>query len=422
MINLNLIKLGTNENIGCQLGLGGFSFVHVADTHLGYEQYNLSERRDDFDNAFSEVVEKTLELKPSFMIIAGDLFHHARPSNITLERAIRNFRRLKEANIQILVVDGSHDHAPNVVTGTILNPLDSAGLIYYLPRHEGACWENDYCYVYGIPNFRTRERFEEGLPAFYGLKRPTPRKDKFNIFVFHMTLKTQEVNNILPRAAADANPNLIPDGFNYYAGGHIHAPIYFNFRGGIMAYSGSTENVSYEDAAFSKGFYYVEVGGDMEPSINYVKLERTRKFKVVERDYSGLHPKEIVEIVVKAVREADEEGAVIVPVLNGVLPAGVSKREINIAKIRGAAEKALIVHPVILLREAEFSEEVIRDIFSSDIKDLKTKSYEYFLQFFMQRNYSREEAEKRARAAIDLIQHLVMDDEGKVRKILEDLF
>ncbi|MEM0010207.1 MAG: DNA repair exonuclease, partial [Candidatus Bathyarchaeia archaeon] len=107
--------------------MGGFSFVHVADTHLGYEQYNLSERRDDFDNAFSEVVEKTLELKPSFMIIAGDLFHHARPSNITLERAIRNFRRLKEANIQILVVDGSHDHAPNVVTGTILNPLDSAG-------------------------------------------------------------------------------------------------------------------------------------------------------------------------------------------------------------------------------------------------------------------------------------------------------
>ncbi|MEM0010206.1 MAG: hypothetical protein QXT84_00775, partial [Candidatus Bathyarchaeia archaeon] len=290
------------------------------------------------------------------------------------------------------------------------------------PRHEGACWENDYCYVYGIPNFRTRERFEEGLPAFYGLKRPTPRKDKFNIFVFHMTLKTQEVNNILPRAAADANPNLIPDGFNYYAGGHIHAPIYFNFRGGIMAYSGSTENVSYEDAAFSKGFYYVEVGGDMEPSINYVKLEGTRKFKVIERDYSGLHPKEIVEIAVKAVREADEEGAVIVPVLNGVLPAGVSKREINIAKIRGAAEKALIVHPVILLREAEFSEEVIRDIFSSDIKDLKTKSYEYFLQFFMQRNYSREEAEKRARAAIDLIQHLVMDDEGKVRKILEDLF
>jgi len=400
----------------------GFAFIHVADTHLGYEQYNLSERRDDFDNAFSEVVEKVLELRPDFVIIAGDLFHHARPSNITLERAVRNFRRLKEANIPVLVVDGSHDHAPNVVTGTILNPLDTAGLICYLPRHDGACWENDYCYVYGIPNFRTRERFEERISGFYSLKKPAPRKDKFNIFVFHMALDTSEISSVFPRAAADASPNLIPDGFNYYAGGHIHAPIHFRLRGGIVAYSGSTENVSYEDAAFMKGFYYVEVSRDMEVNLNYIKLERTRKFKVIERDYSGLHPKDIVEAAVKTVREADEAGAVIVPVLKGVLPVGASKKEIDLARIRSAAEKALIVHPIVFLRETEISEEIIKGIFNAGMKDLRTKSYEYFLQFFIQRNYSREEAEKRARAAIDLIQYLVRDDEGKVRKILEELF
>ena len=62
-----------------------FSFVHVADLHLGYMQYNLDVRREDFARAFEEVVEKTLELKPDFMIVAGDIFHHARPSNVTLE-------------------------------------------------------------------------------------------------------------------------------------------------------------------------------------------------------------------------------------------------------------------------------------------------------------------------------------------------
>ncbi|MEM1515078.1 MAG: DNA repair exonuclease [Candidatus Bathyarchaeia archaeon] len=402
--------------------LRDFSFIHAADTHLGYEQYNLSERRDDFDNAFSELVERALELKPSFIIIAGDLFHHARPSNITLERAIRNFRRLKDANIPVLVVDGSHDHAPNIVTGTILTPLDSAGLIYYLPRHEDACWENDCCYVYGIPNFRTRERFEEKISSFYGLKRPAPRKNKFNIFVFHMTLDAPEINSIFPRIAAETGLKLIPSGFNYYAGGHIHAPIHFRLRDSIVAYSGSTENVSYEDAAFTKGFYYVEIDRDIEAHINYIKFERTRKFKVLEGDYSGLQPNDIVETVVKTIREADEDGAVIVPVLRGILPAGVSKREINLAKIRNAAEKALIVHPVMLLRETEFSEEISRDIFDTDMKDLKTKSYEYFLQFFTQRNYGREEAERRASAALDLIQYLVKDDEVKVRKILEELF
>ena len=117
-----------------------FSFVHAADLHLGYSQYGLEARREDFDKAFQELIDKTIELKPDFMIIAGDLFHQARPSNVTLENAIKNFSRLREAGIPVLTVDGSHDMAPNIVTGTILNPLDSAGLIYHLPRHEGACW------------------------------------------------------------------------------------------------------------------------------------------------------------------------------------------------------------------------------------------------------------------------------------------
>ena len=55
-----------------------FSFVHVADLHLGYAQYGLQARRDDFLKAFEEVAEKTIQLKPDFMIVAGDLFEQAR--------------------------------------------------------------------------------------------------------------------------------------------------------------------------------------------------------------------------------------------------------------------------------------------------------------------------------------------------------
>ena len=68
-----------------------FSFVHAADLHLGYSQYGLEARREDFDTSFQELVDKTIELKPDFMIIAGDLFHQAHPSNVTLENAIKNF-------------------------------------------------------------------------------------------------------------------------------------------------------------------------------------------------------------------------------------------------------------------------------------------------------------------------------------------
>ncbi len=56
------------------IDLRAFSFIHVSDLHLGYAQYGLEARRQDFDNAFSEIVDKAIELKPDFMIIAGDLF------------------------------------------------------------------------------------------------------------------------------------------------------------------------------------------------------------------------------------------------------------------------------------------------------------------------------------------------------------
>jgi len=393
-----------------------FSFVHVADLHLGYAQYNLDARRQDFNRTFGETVEKTLELKPDFMIIAGDIFQHARPSNIILENAINNLRRLKDATIPVLTVDGSHDSAPNVITGTILTPLDSAGLLHYLPRHEGASWRNKGCYVYGIPNFRTRRRTEDSLPAFMEHNKPEPDPSLFNIFVFHMALDLPSVKP--PQMEAEARPELIPEGFNYYAGGHIHKPYEMPFKNGLLVYSGCTETVSYEDAEFEKGFYHVEVNQKGVPKLNRIILETPRKFIILKQDYTGSTPKKITETAVETVKRADEPGAVIVPVLQGTLPAEAKRGEIGLSKIRGAAERALHVHPLLQLRETEVSEEVIRSIFRGELKDLRTKAYEYFIQIFSER-YTSEKAEEIVRLAVDLIEPLVGKDETKVKENLE---
>jgi len=393
-----------------------FSFVHVADLHLGYAQYNLDVRREDFNAAFQEVVDKTIELRPDFMILAGDLFQHARPLNTTLETAITNFRRLRDAGIPALAVDGSHDSAPNVITGTILNPLDSAGLIHYLPRHEGASWRREGYYVYGIPNLRTRRRTEEQLPAFLEENKPTPDPSIFNIFVFHMALDIPSMKP--PQMEAEAPPELLPDDFNYYAGGHIHAPYKVPFKNGLLVYSGCTETVSYEDAETEKGFYYVEVSEKGVPELQHIKLETPRRFLVLDHDYTGLTPAKITEKAVQLVKEADEPGAVIIPILRGILPAEASRGEVDLAKIRSSAERALLVRPLLRLRETEVPEEVIRSIFEGELKDLKTKAFEYFFEIFSER-YSREEAEKTARLAVNLIEPLVRKDEAKVKEALE---
>jgi DNA repair exonuclease SbcCD nuclease subunit len=398
--------------------LENFSFVHISDLHLGYLQYGLEVRRQDFDNVFVEVVDKILELKPDFMIVAGDFFHQPRPSNITLENTVRSLKRLRDAGIPVLTVDGSHDSAPNMITGTILHPLDSAGLVYHLPRHEGACWRKPgCCYVYGVPNYRNRQRVLEAMPLFMKQNVPAPDPSLFNVFVFHMAV---ELEGVIPSyMEAEVPPELIPDGFNYYAGGHIHERYMGRFKSGYLVYSGCTETVSFDEAAYRKGFYHVKVD-DGVFNADFVELESPRKFIVLEHDFSGVDASRITDCAVQLVKSADDNGVVIVPVLKGTLPVEAKRSEIDLAKIKNAAEKALIVHPIVSMRESTVSESVVRSIFESELKDLKTKAFEYFLQVFSER-YSREEAERIASMAITLVEPLTRKQGEKVMQVLEEM-
>jgi DNA repair exonuclease SbcCD nuclease subunit len=396
-----------------------FSFVHAADLHLGYSQYGLEARRQDFDDSFRELVDRTIALKPDFMIIAGDLFHQARPSNHTLENTIRSFKRLKDACIPVLTVDGSHDSAPNTITSTILYPLDSAGLIIHLPRHQGACWSKpDYCYVYGIPTYHNRHKTQEALPKFMEENQPTPKAGVANILVFHGALDLPAVKGPFE---AEILPDELPGGFCYYAAGHVHERYLGKFKDGILVYSGCTETVSYGEANYSKGFYHVKVNekGEIQPEL--IELSSPRKFIIIdEQDYSGMQPAKITELAAQMVKDVEQEGAVIIPVLKGTLPTEANRTEIDVAKIRNAAPKALLVHPVILLKETVVSDEIVRSIFESGFKDLKTKAFEYFVQIFSDR-YGKDEAERIARDALDLIEPLTRKQDEKVTQSIEEL-
>ena len=396
-----------------------FSFVHASDLHLGYTQYGLEARRQDFDNAFSELVDKTIELKPDFMIIAGDLFHQARPSNHTLENTIRSFKRLKDAGIPVLTVDGSHDSAPNTITSTILYPLDSAGLIIHLPRHRGACWTKpDCCYVYGIPNYHNRHKTQEALPKFMAENPPKPKAGVANIFVFHGALDLPEVTP--PYIEAEISPAELPEGFCYYAAGHVHERYLGKFKDGILVYSGCTETVGYDEAKIIKGFYHVKVDEKSQVHPEIIELTSPRRFITVEYDFTGMASAKITEHAVQMVKDVDEQDAIIIPVLKGTLPAEASRTEVDVPKIRNAAQKALLVHPIVQLKETAVSDEVVRSIFEGDFKDIKTKAFEYFVQIFVDR-FGKEKAPKIAQAAVGLIEPLARKQDEKVKQTVEEL-
>ena len=395
-----------------------FSFVHASDLHLGYSQYGLEARRQDFDDAFKELIEKAIELKPDFMIIAGDIFHQPRPSNHTLENTIRSFKRLKDAGIPVLTVDGSHDSAPNTITSTILYPLDSAGLIIHLPRHQGACWsKQDCCYVYGIPTYHNRHKTQEALPKFMAENQPTPKVGVANIFVFHGAVDLPSVKGPFE---AEILPEELPSGFCYYAAGHVHERFVGKFKDGILVYSGCIETVGYDEAKYPKGFFYVKVNEKGQASLEPIELASPRRFVLTEKDFTGMSSAKITELALQMVKEADEEGAVVIPVLKGTLSAEASRTEIDIAKIRCAGEKALLVHPIVLVKERAVSDEIVRSIFESGFKDLRTKAFEYFEQIFADR-YGKEEAERISKAALSLIEPLTRKQDEKVKQTIEEL-
>ena len=86
-------------------------------------------------------------------------------------------------------------------------------------------------------------------------------------------------------ADAEASPELIPDGFDYYAAGHVHERYLGTFKTGLLAYSGCTETVSYDEAANKKGFFHVKVDEKGKVTAEVIELKSPRKFVVLDQDF-----------------------------------------------------------------------------------------------------------------------------------------
>jgi len=83
--------------------------LHTSDTHLGYRQYHLDERRQDFADAFAEVVSAAIQQDVDAVVHAGDLFHTSRPGITPLQTVLTELQRLQDANIPFLLIVGNHE-------------------------------------------------------------------------------------------------------------------------------------------------------------------------------------------------------------------------------------------------------------------------------------------------------------------------
>ena len=83
--------------------------IHTGDTHLGYQQYHRTERREDFLDAFRQVAEDAVADEVDAVVHAGDLFHDRRPTLTDVMGALSVLRELDDAGVPFLAIVGNHE-------------------------------------------------------------------------------------------------------------------------------------------------------------------------------------------------------------------------------------------------------------------------------------------------------------------------
>ncbi len=242
------------------------TFLHMADAHLGYQQYQSEERLKDFSRAFRQAIDDAIAKKVDFVLIAGDLFHKASINPITLLQAKRPLDQLRQANIPAIAIKGNHDSVrygyqfswlhyleadacltvldPITPNGFELNPVNGA---------RGGYIDLKGVRIIGLPYIgASTEPYLLDLPT--ALQQLPQDNIGFTVLMGHFGLEGE-----VPGLNGAINHNVIAPlrkHINYLALGHVHKPIE---RDGWVYNPGSLEACGMDERDWAGGWYHVTV-------------------------------------------------------------------------------------------------------------------------------------------------------------------
>ena len=241
--------------------------AHIADVHLGYAQYGLSEREQDIYEVFEEAVELILRERAEILLIAGDLFDAPRPPIKALMKARSLLSKLRDRGVEIYHVIGDHELPRR------MGDLPPTAILDGVSKHLGLrnVEAGDGLVLTGLDRLRPSLK-AEALGRLRKLAEEAGRSRR-SILVAHVPLRGAE------RAIGE-----LPRGYGYYALGHEHERRIFSIDGSAAAYPGSMEILSIaEIEAWERGgsgFLLVDYSGS-EPIIHEVNLKSIRPQKLL---------------------------------------------------------------------------------------------------------------------------------------------
>ena len=285
--------------------------IHTGDTHIGYQQYNAPERRQDFLEAFRSVVDDAVADDVDAVIHAGDLFHDRRPGLIDLQGTVEILRTLADANIPFLAVVGNHESKRDAQWLDLFADLGLATRLGAEPEVV------DDVAIYGL-DFIPRSRRDDLEYDF----APVPDEADHATLVSHGLFEPfahadWDTERLLEESTVEFDAVLLGDN---------HKPDTAEVLDTWVTYCGSTERASASERE-NRGYNLVDFEDDAV-GISRRGLTDTREFVFVDVD---LEAGEGVDRIQERVREYDLEDAVVVVTVEG------DGKPITPATIEGAA-------------------------------------------------------------------------------------
>ncbi len=301
----------------------------MADCHLGAFGRN-PELREYNLKAFEEAVDICIEREVDFIIIAGDLFHNPHPDMDVVNRAVKAMIEARGRGIRIYAVYGSHDF--NISKASLIDVLESAQVfkkvVQYLHDEGKLSHVKDPTGISIAGMSGRKNRMDASYYESIDFQEP----DGDAIFVFHTPLSEMKPADI--HESETVPMSLLPDGYKYYAGGHVHRLLEHVKDGAPVTYPGATFGSSYTDLEREehRGFFIVD---DWNPV--YIELD-SFGIKREDVDATGMSTRELEEKL-SALYSGKISEEIFLLKVHGELTEGVPE-DIDFNEVKQKLEKA----------------------------------------------------------------------------------
>lgn len=314
-----------------------FKFAHIADCHIGANRDPTLEKLELA--AFSKAMDTCVQEKVDFVLISGDLFHANLPDMHVANAAVKKMKEVKDADIPIYVIYGSHDYSPNDTS--IIDILESTGLIKKIVKGEDVEGKLRL-EVFTDPKTKAKLVGLSGRKAgleknYYEIldREYLEKQQGFKIFAFHSAISELKPEFL---AQMESIPvSLLPKGFDYYASGHVHRRTESGFPGherivfpGAL-FAGYSRDLEDSARGEKRGFYLVSFDDKVE-DVKFIEVPvcEFEYFEYDVKDKNVLHAK---KDLLDKLGKIGVENKVVIIKIKGEL-AGGKTSEISSSEIR----------------------------------------------------------------------------------------